>query len=92
MRWRANFFEDLVGSNGQPSSRLQQSIEISAAENLDRAVETAKRRYEQLCHVPVWSLYADRLELENEGQRISYHPTPDEIALIRVPGRGKKVE
>jgi hypothetical protein len=39
MRWRANFFEDLVGSNGQPSSRLQQSIEISGVENLDRAVE-----------------------------------------------------
>jgi hypothetical protein len=39
MRWRANFFKDLVGSNGQPSSRLQQSIEISGVENLDRAVE-----------------------------------------------------
>jgi hypothetical protein len=92
MRWRANFFKDLVNSDGQLSSRLQQSIEISGAENIDRAVGGAKRRYECLCRVPIWSLYADRLELENEGQRISYHPTRDEIALIRVPGRGKAVE
>ena len=35
---------------------------------------------------------ADRLELDNEGQRISYHPTGDEIALIHFPGRGKEVE
>jgi hypothetical protein len=91
MGWRVNFFKDLVGSDGQSSSRLQQSIEISGAENIDRAVEEAKRRYERLCHVPLWSLYADRLELENEGQRISYRPTPDEIALIPIPGRRKAV-
>jgi hypothetical protein len=87
---RVSFFKDLVSSDGQPSSRLQQSMEISGAENIDRAVEEAKRRYERLCRVPLWSLYADRLELENEGQRISYRPTPDEIASIRVPGRGKE--
>jgi hypothetical protein len=91
MRCRVNFFKDLVGSDGQPSSRLQQSIEISGAENIDRAVEEAKRRYERLCRVPLWSLYADRLELENEGQRTSYRPTPDEIALIPIPGRRKAV-
>ena len=49
-----------------------------------------------VCHiilpsVPLWSLYADRLELENDGQRISYRPTPDEIALIPIPGRRKAV-
>jgi hypothetical protein len=92
MRWRANFFKDLVSSDGQPSSTLQQSIEISQAENIDRAAEAAKRRYEHLCRVPIWSLYADRLELEDEAQRISYYPTRDEIALIRVPGRGKGFE
>ena len=91
MHWRVNFFKDLVDSDGHPSSRLQQSIEISGAENIDRAVEEAKRRYERLCRVPLWSLYADRLELENEGQRISYRPTPDEIALIPIPGRRKAV-
>ena len=87
MRCRVNFFKDLVSSDGQPASRLQQSIEISGAENIDRALEEAKRRFERLCRVPLWSLYADRLELENEGQRTSYRPAPNEIALIPIPGR-----
>jgi hypothetical protein len=39
--------------------------------------------------MPLWSLYADRLELENDGQTISYRPTSDEIALIPIPGRRK---
>jgi hypothetical protein len=64
MRWRVNFFKDLVGSDGQSSSRLQQSVEISGVENVNRAVDQAKRRYERLCRVPLWSLYADRLELD----------------------------
>jgi len=89
MHWRATFFKDLISSDGHPSSRLQQSIEISQAENIDSAAEAAKRRYEQLCGVPLWSLYADRLDLENEGQRISYYPTRDEFAMIRVPGRSE---
>jgi hypothetical protein len=46
---------------------------------------------ERLCRVPLGSLYADRLELENDGQRISYRPTSDEIALIPIPGRRKAV-
>jgi hypothetical protein len=91
MRCRVNFFKDLVSPDGQPSSRLQQSIEISGAENIDRAVEEAKRRYERLCRVPLWSLYADRLEVESEGKRTSYRPTHDESALIPIPGRRKAV-
>jgi hypothetical protein len=91
MRCRVNFFKDLVSSDGQPCSRLQQSIEISEAENIDRAVEEAKRRYERLCRVPLWSLYADRLEVESEGKRTSYRPTHDESALIPIPGRRKAV-
>ena len=91
MRWRANFFKDLVNSEGRASSSLQRSIEISGAKNIDHAVEVAKRRYERLCHVPIWSLYADRLELESEEQRILYRPTHDEIASTRIPGRDKEV-
>ena len=91
MRWRANFFKDLVNSEGRASSSLQRSIEISRAKNIDHAVEVAKRRYERICHVPIWSLYADRLELESKGQRILYRPTHDEIALTRIPGRDKGV-
>jgi hypothetical protein len=89
MRWRANFFKDLVNSEGRASTSLQRSIEISRAKNIDHAVEVAKRRYERICHVPIWSLYADRLELESKGQRILYRPTHDEIALTRIPGREK---
>ena len=91
MRWRANFFKDLVNSEGRASSSLQGSIEISRAKNIDHAVEVAKRRYKRLCHVPIWSLYADWLELESKGQRILYRPTHDEIALTRIPGRDKEV-
>jgi hypothetical protein len=87
MRCRVNFFKDLVSSEGQPSSRLQQSIEISGAENIDCAVEDAKRRYERLCRVPLWSLYADRLELENDRQRIAY-PANSRAAPFTVPGDG----
>lgn len=65
---------------------------IDRADNGDRAVEAAKRWYEQLCRVPVWSLYADRLELESEGKRICYHPTRDEIALTRIPGREQNTD
>ena len=86
MRWRANFFKDLVNSEGRVSSTLQRSIEISRAKNIDHAV-----RYERICHVPIWSLYADRLELESKEQRILYRPTHDEIASTRIPGRDKEV-
>jgi hypothetical protein len=88
---RVSFFKDLVSSDGHPSSCLQQSIEISGAENVTSAVEEAKRHYEQLRRVPIWSLCADRLELESEGKRTSYRPTHDESALIPIPGRRKAV-
>jgi hypothetical protein len=88
---RVSFFKDLVSSDGHPSSCLQQSIEISGAENVTSAVEEAKRRYEQLHRVPIWSLCADRLELESEGKMTSYRPTHQEFALIPIPGRRKAV-
>ena len=86
---RVSFFKDLVSSDGHPSSSLQQTIEINGAENISCAVERAKRRYEQLCRVPIWSLCADRLEVESEGQKISYRSTHDESASIPIPGRRK---
>jgi len=73
------------------STAAQNACSFPLPAEYDRAVEEAKRRYERLCRVPLWSLYADRLELENEGQRTSYRPTPDEIALIPIPGRRKAV-
>jgi hypothetical protein len=91
MRCQVNFFKDLVSSDGRSFSILQYSIEISGAENITSAVEAAKRRYEQLRRVPIWSLCADRLELESEGKRTSYRPTHDEFALIPIPGRRNAV-
>jgi hypothetical protein len=91
LQCRVSFFKDLVSSDGHPSSGLQQTIEISGAENISSAIERAKRRYEQLCRVPIWSLCADRLEVESEGQKISYRSTHDESALIPIPGRRKAV-
>ena len=88
---RVSFFKDLVSSDGHPSSCVQQSIEFSGAENVTSAVEEAKRRYEQLRRVPIWSLCADRLEVESEGKRTSYRPTHDESALVPIPGRRKAV-
>jgi hypothetical protein len=88
---RVSFFKDLVSSDGRLSSCLQQSIEISGAENVTSAVEEARRHYERLRRVPIWSLCADRLELESEGKRTSYRPTHDESALIPIPGRRNAV-
>jgi hypothetical protein len=69
-----------------------QTDRIFGSDNPFAAVEAAKRRYERLCRVPIWSLYADRLELESKGQRISFRPTHDEIALTGIPGRDREVE
>jgi hypothetical protein len=75
----------------RPWSGTARSTANRRGKNIDHAVEVAKRRYERICHVPIWSLYADRLELESKGQRILYRPTHDEIALTRIPGRDKGV-
>jgi len=87
MRWRVDFFKELVSSDGRAFSSLQQSVVIDRADDRDHAVEAAKRLYEQFCRVPIWSLYADGLELEGDGKRICYRPSCLEIALTRIPGR-----
>jgi hypothetical protein len=51
VQYRVSFFKDLTSSDGHLFSSLQQSIEISGAENVSSAVESAKRRYEQLRRV-----------------------------------------
>jgi hypothetical protein len=66
-------------------------INFLGAENVTGAVEEAKRHYAQLHRVPIWSLCADRLELESEGKMTSYRPTHQEFALIPIPGRRKAV-
>ena len=64
MRYRVIFFKNLLSSDGHAFKCLQQSIVIRRAKNSDRALEAAKRRYERLCHVADWRIYADGAELE----------------------------
>ena len=67
-RYRVSFFRKLLSSDGHESKCLQQSIVIRRAKSIERAVEAAKRRYERLCQVADWRLYADGLELEIDLQ------------------------
>ena len=39
-------------------------IDIGSAEDVDRAVEAAKRDYERVRDVPDWTLHADEFEVE----------------------------
>jgi hypothetical protein len=58
-----SFFKNLLSIDGRTNRCLQQSILIRRAKSVDRAVEAAKRRYERLCEVADWRLYADGVEL-----------------------------
>ena len=72
MSYRVSFFKELLSSDGHHFRCLQQSIVIRRARSEERAVEAAKRRFERLCHVTDWGLYADGLELEMD-QRSRVH-------------------
>ena len=57
--------DELSGELFQRAAQLgRQSIVIRRARSDERAVEAAKRRFERLCHVTDWTLYADGVELE----------------------------
>ena len=64
MNYRVSFFKALLSSDGHQFRCLQQSIVIRRARSVERAVEAAKRRFERLCLVADWRLYADSVELE----------------------------
>ena len=59
----------------------QQSFEIRHAKSIERAVQAAERRYERLCKLTPWTLHADTLEVEIDGQKDDHslpspsHPT-----------------
>ena len=63
MDYRVSFFKNLLSSDGHSFKCLQQSIVIRRARSASRAVEAAKRRFERLCHMADWRLYADGVEL-----------------------------
>jgi hypothetical protein len=74
--YRVSFFRNGRGSRGHAISCLQEVIEVRHAKNLDRAVQTAERAFEHSHHVPHWWQYADFFELEINGQKVDYHPSP----------------
>jgi hypothetical protein len=63
-QYRVAFFKHLLSSDGHQFKCLQHVIEIRHARNAERALKAAEHRYERLCHVPDWRLYADTFELE----------------------------
>ena len=63
-QYRVAFFKHLLASDGHQFKCLQHVIEIRHARNAERALKAAEYRYERLCHVPDWRLYADTFELE----------------------------
>jgi hypothetical protein len=62
--YRVSFFKTLLSSDGHRFKCLQQTIDIGSAEDVDRAVEAAKRAYELVRHVADWTLQADAFEVE----------------------------
>jgi hypothetical protein len=68
-RYRVSFFKTLLSSDGHPFKCLQHAVDVCNAEDIDRAIETAKRHYERLRHVPDWTLHADTFEVQTTADR-----------------------
>jgi hypothetical protein len=74
--YKVSFFKNLQGSDGHPVKGLQRAIDIRHARSFDRAVKAAEREYEHFHHVAYWWLHADFFEVEINGRKIDYHPSP----------------
>jgi len=74
-RYVVTFFKHLLSSDGHIFKSPQQSFEIRHAKSIERAVQAAERRYERLCKLAPWTLHADTLEVEIDGQKVD-HSTP----------------
>jgi hypothetical protein len=73
---KVRFFKKFLDSKGHPLQRLQCVVEVRHARSIDRAVQAAERKYEHLHHLPYWWLHADFFEVEIDGRKIDYHPSP----------------
>src|SRR4051794_39675246 len=62
--YRVMFFKTLTNSYGRPFDVCQRTIDVHAAENPDRAVEEAKRRFEGYEDIAKWFLHADYVEVD----------------------------
>jgi hypothetical protein len=75
-RYRVAFFKSLISSDGHHFECPQGTIEIRRARSADRAVRAAEHRFKRLHHMPDWKLHADYFELEVDGKKVNYCPTP----------------
>jgi len=85
--YRVTFFKNLLSSDGHPFKCIQRAIDIRHARNADRAVEAAELWYERVHRVHEWTLHADFLELEVDGQEGRLLPA----GVRRQPGAGTNV-
>ena len=69
-RYFVTFFKHLLSSDGHIFKSPQQTFEIRRAKSVDRAVQAAERRYERLCKLTPWTLHADTLEVEVDGDNV----------------------
>jgi hypothetical protein len=60
------------------SGACNRVIMIRRARSAERAVEAAKRRFERLCHLADWRLYADGVELEDQLGLSAQHVSRNE--------------
>ena len=89
--YRVSFFKDVLSSDGHLFKCLQQAVEIRDARSVDRAVQTAKRQYQDLRGLHDWRLHADYLELEIDGKKVDYCPKETgirggKVALLSASG------
>lgn len=61
--YRVDFFKTLLSSDGHQFKCLQQSINVKDSETPAEAAEHALRLFEALHHVPDWTLFADKIEV-----------------------------
>ena len=83
--YRVSFFKTLLSSDGHRFKCLQETIDIRSAEDVDRAVEAAKRDFERVRRVPDWTLHADAFELQTTAI-----PESSRSAILRNPKGASK--
>ena len=62
--YRIMFFKTLTNCYGKSFDVCQRTIDIDSAEDPDRAVEEAKRRFERHEDIAKWFLHADYVEVD----------------------------
>ena len=61
---------NLLSSDGHPAKVLQRAIAVAESTTSDDAITIAQNRFEQLEHVPDWTLHADLVEVERNDKEL----------------------